>query len=112
MSQAETLPSSIRMIKERLDQPSLQQSLKGFSKTIQFSLTDLKEDYVFKLDDGRVSSLEKKSEPNANIIITTTNTLMEGTMNKRENAATAYMTGKIKVKGAMEDLMRLQGLMM
>ena len=112
MSQAETLPSSIKMIKERLDQPSLQQSLKGFTKTIQFSLTDLKEDYVFKLDDGKVSSLEKKNEPNANIIITTTNALMEGTMTKKENPVTAYMTGKIKIKGAMEDLMRLQGLMM
>lgn len=112
MSQAETLPSSIKMIKERLEQPTIQQSLKGFSKSIQFSLTDVKEEYVFKFDDGKLTSFEKKNDPNSNIIVTTTNALMDRIMAKKDDAVSAYMSGKIKVKATMEDLMRLQGLLM
>jgi putative sterol carrier protein len=104
-------PSSISKLKERFTDPSVQESLKGFSKTMQFSLTDLKEDYLFTVDNGKLASVEKKNLPNANIVITVANSLMEGIMNKTSNPMTAYMTGKIKVKGPMEDLMRLQKLM-
>jgi putative sterol carrier protein len=111
MSDQEALPTSIRMIKERLSAPSFQQSLKGYTKTLQFSLTDLKEDYVFTLNDGKIVGIEKKSMPDANIIITVTNTLMESILNKKSSPVSAYMSGKIKTKGAMGDLMRLQNLM-
>jgi putative sterol carrier protein len=104
------LPSSIELIRKRFNEPSFQQTLKGFTKTMQFSLTDLKEEYLFTFTDGKLTNLEKKNLPNANIIITTTNSVMESVMNKTSNPMTAYMTGKIKVKGAMDDLMRLQNL--
>lgn len=109
--QTSSYPVSVRMIKDRFDSPSFQQTLKGFTKTLQFSFTDLKEDYVFNLNDGKLVNVEKKTRPDANIIITTTNSLIEAIMNKKANATTAYMSGKIKVKGAMGDLMRLQNLM-
>jgi len=107
-----TEPASIAMLKERLADPSVQESLKGFSRTVQFSFTDLKEDYVFTIDDGKLANVEKKSAPNANIVITVTSSLMENIMNKASNPMTAYMTGKLKIKGPMDDLMRLQKLMM
>ena|ERR1700684_3582949 len=105
------MPGSVTKLKERFADPSVQESLKGFSKTMQFSLTDLKEDYLFTLSDGKLESIEKKSLPNANIVITVANSLMEGIMNKTSNPMTAYMSGKIKIKGPMDDLMRLQKLM-
>ena len=104
-------PASVTKLKERFAEPEVQESLKGFSKTIQFSFTDLKEDYVFTVNDGKLLSVEKKSLPNANITITVANSLMEGIMNKTSNPMTAYMTGKLKIKGPMDDLMRLQKLM-
>jgi len=106
-----TEPGSVTKLKERFADPSVQDSMKGFTKTMQFSFTDLKEDYVFNIDDGKLVSVEKKSLPNANIIITVANSLMEGIMNKTSNPMTAYMTGKLKVKGPMDDLMRMQKLM-
>jgi putative sterol carrier protein len=108
--QSSSLPSSIKMIKDRLLQPSFQESLKGFTKVLQFSLTDLNEDYSFTLKDGMLTDVERKGHSDANIIITTSNALMESVMNKKENAMTAYMSGKIKVKGSMGDLVRLQNL--
>lgn len=111
MSDEDSLPTAMKMIKARLDNPSFQQSLKGFTKTLQFSLTDLKEDYVFTLEDGKLLNVEKKSMPDASLIITTTNALIESIMNKKTNAVSAYMSGKIKSKGSMGDMMRLQNLM-
>ncbi len=105
-------PVSISKLRERFTDPSVQESLKGFSKTMQLSLTDLKEDYVFSVSDGKLASVEKKSLPNANIVITVANSLMESIMDKSSNPMTAYMTGKLKIKGPMDDLMRLQKLMM
>ena len=66
---------------------------------MQLSLTDLKEDYVFSVSDGKLASVEKKSLPNANIVITVANSLMESIMDKSSNPMTAYMTGKLKIKG-------------
>ena len=109
---ANTEPASIAKLKERFADPSVQESLKGFSRTVQFSFTDLKEDYVFTINDGKLANVEKKSTPNANIVITVANSLMENIMNKASNPMTAYMTGKLKIKGPMDDLMRLQKLMM
>jgi putative sterol carrier protein len=104
-------PAAVTKLRERFADPSVVESLKGFTKTMQFSFTDLKEDYVFNINDGNLASVEKKSLPNANIIITVSNSLMEGIMNKTSNPMTAYMTGKLKVKGPMDDLMRMQKLM-
>jgi putative sterol carrier protein len=110
-AQGGTEPGSIGKLRERFADPAVQESLKGFSKTMQFSFTDLKEDYVFTINDGKLASVEKKAIPNAAITITVANALMESIMNKTSNPMTAYMTGKLKVKGAMDDLMRLQKLM-
>jgi len=104
-------PASVSKLRDRFADPSVQESLKGFTKTMQFSFTDLKEDYVFNINDGKLAGVEKKSLPNANIVITVANSLMEGIMNKTSNPMTAYMTGKLKVKGPMDDLMRMQKLM-
>jgi putative sterol carrier protein len=104
-------PASVGKLRERFADPAVIDSLKGFSKTMMFSFTDLKEDYLFSINDGKLANVEKKTIPNASITITVANSLMESIMNKTSNPMTAYMTGKLKVKGAMDDLMRLQKLM-
>jgi putative sterol carrier protein len=41
-----------------------------------------------------------------------TSDVLAGIMDKKINGTTAYMQRKIQVKGAMEDLMKLQKIMM
>jgi putative sterol carrier protein len=104
-------PTTIARLKEKLADPSVQDSIKGFSKKIQFSFTDLKEDYVFNIRDGKLASLEKKNVSDSDIVITMQNSLMEDILDKKANPITAYMTGKMKIKGQLDDLVRLQKLM-
>lgn len=104
-------PLSITKLKEKLADRSVQESLKGFSKTIQFSFTDLKQDYLFTLNDGKLVSLLKRNMPDANITITVANSLMESLMNKTSDPMSAFMSGKLRIKGPMDDLLRLQKLL-
>jgi len=84
--------------------------LKGLTKTLQVSLTDLKEDYVFSIQNGVLSGVEKKSLPTPDISVTIASSLMEGIMNRTSNGILAYFTGKLKMKGTREDLLKLQKL--
>ncbi len=106
-----TEPTSITKMREKLSDPSVLQSLKGLSKSIQFSFTDIKETYGLVIKDGKVVSLEKKSLSKADIEVTAANTLMESLIDRTANPITAYMSGKLKIKGSMDDLMQLQKLL-
>ncbi len=75
-------------------------------------MTDLNEDYVFMINDGVLSGVEKRSLAEADISVTVASSLMEGILNGKSNAILAYFTGKLKMKGSRDDLLRLQKLMM
>jgi putative sterol carrier protein len=97
---------------ERFANPAVQASLKGFTKTLQFKFTDTKEDWLIKTVDGREASLTQEALEKPDILVTMTTDILAGIMDKKINGTTAYMTRKIQVKGAMEDLMKLQKIML
>jgi alkyl sulfatase BDS1-like metallo-beta-lactamase superfamily hydrolase len=104
-------PSSIIKLREKLADPSVQKSLIGFTKTVQFSFTDIKEDYLLTINDGKLLNLEKTTNQGANIVVIIANTLMENILDKTANPITSYMSGKLKIKGQMDDLIKLQKLL-
>lgn len=107
---SESLPRSIGQLKERFSDPSVISSLKGLTRTLQVSLTDLNENYVFNITDGVLSKVEKNSLANPDISVIIASPLMEGIMDGKSNGILAYFTGKLKMKGTRDDLLRLQKL--
>ena len=99
-------------IKGRFDEPSIQESFKGFTKKIMFDFTDTKEQYLLSVVDGKQASVEKSSPQAADVLVTISTDTLAGIMNRKTNPVTAYMTRKIKVKGSMDDLMKLQKIML
>lgn len=99
-------------IRDRFSDPAIQESFKGFTKKIIFDFTDTKEQYLISVEDGKTASLEKTTAAGADVIVTTTTDVLAGIMNKTVNPVTSYVTRKLKVKGSMEDLMKLQKLML
>ena len=85
--------------------------MKGLTKTLQVSLTDLNEDFLFDIQDGVLSAVERKSLPTPDITVTIASSLMEGIMNGTSNAIWAYFTGKLKMTGTRDDFLRLQKLL-
>jgi alkyl sulfatase BDS1-like metallo-beta-lactamase superfamily hydrolase len=107
---SESSPRCIGLLAARFNDPAIVSSLKGLTKTLQVSLTDLNEDYVFNIKDGVLSGVERKSLPATDITVIIASPLMEGIMNGKSNGILAYFTGKLKMKGARDDLLRLQKL--
>jgi putative sterol carrier protein len=97
---------------ERFANPAVQASLKGFTKTLQFKFTDTKEDWLIKAVDGKDATLTQEALEKPDVLVTISTDILAGIMDKKINGTTAYMTRKIQVKGAMEDLMKLQKIML
>lgn len=97
---------------DRFANPSVQASLKGFTKNLQFKFTDTKEDWVLRAVNGNSATFSQETLEKPDIIVTISTDILAGIMDKKVNGTTAYMQRKIQVKGAMEDLMKLQKIMM
>jgi putative sterol carrier protein len=96
---------------DRFVGPAVQQSLQGFTKTLQFKFTDTDESWLIRTVDGREATLAQEALEMPDITITTTTDVLTGIMDKKVNAVMAYMQGKIQIKGSMEDLMKLKKLL-
>ncbi|HEY5158045.1 MAG TPA: SCP2 sterol-binding domain-containing protein [Anaerolineales bacterium] len=97
---------------DRFADPGVQAALKGFTKTLQFKFTDTKEDWVLRAVNGTSATLSQETLEKPDIVVTISTDILAGIMDKKVNGTTAYMTRKLQVKGAMEDLMKLQKIMM
>jgi len=97
---------------DRFSDPGVQAALKGFTKTLQFKFTDTKEDWVLRAVNGTSATVSQETLEKPDIVVTISTDILAGIMDKKVNGTTAYMTRKLQVKGAMEDLMKLQKIMM
>jgi len=102
----------LKRIVDRFSNPSIQSSLKGFTRALLFKFTDTNEDWLIRTVDGKEATLLKETVANPDITVITTTDVLAGIMDKKLNAMTAYMQRKIQTKGPMEDLMKMQKLML
>ena len=102
----------LQQIVSRFDDPAIGQSFKGFQKVLQFHFTDTNQAFVINVANDGSATLEEKTADKADITITTTTDVLAGILDKKVNPMTAFATRKIKVNGAMEDMMKLQKLML
>lgn len=108
---ADVKPYLQKMV-DRFANPGVQAALKGFTKSLQFKFTDTNEDWLIRSVDGKEATLTQETVEKPDIVVTIATDILVGIMDKKINGTTAYMQRKIQVKGAMEDLMKLQKLML
>lgn len=102
----------LEKIRAKFDDPVVQEKMSGFTKTLQLVFPDISETYVLAVKDGKDATLEKKSVEAPDMQITWSSDTFVGIQDKSMNPTNAYMSGKLKVKGSMDDLMKLQKFMM
>jgi putative sterol carrier protein len=107
----EVEPYLQRMV-DRVAVPGVQTSLRSFTKTLLFKFTDTGEDWVIHFVDGKEATYTKETLDKPDLTVITTTDILAGVMDKKINGMTAYMQRKIQTKGAIEDLMKLQKLML
>ena len=108
----EDIKPYLQKMVDRFANPSVQTALKGFTKTIQFKFTDTNESWIIRSENGMSATLSQEAIEKPDIIVTLSTEILAGIMDKKINGTTAYMQRKIQIKGAMEDLMKLQKLML
>jgi len=102
----------LQKVVDRFGDPAIQNSLKGFTKTLQFKFTDTSEGWLIRTVDGKQATLSQETVEKPDVLVTISTDILTGIMDKKVNGTTAYMQRKIQVKGAMEDLMKLQKILM
>ena len=102
----------LQRIVDRFSNPAVQTALRGFTRTLQFRFTDTNEDWLIRAVDGREATLTQETVERPDIVVTIATNVLAGIMDRRINPTTAYIQRKIQVKGAMQDLMRLQKLLL
>jgi len=81
---------------------------KGVRAVVQFDFSsDGGKKYVVRIADGKCTT-EVGEVPNPDATLISTQAAYQAVAEGRLNAATAFMTGKLKVKGNMQLLMRFQ----
>ena len=102
----------LQRIMERFSNPGIQASLKGFTRSLQFKFSDTNEVWLIRVVDGKDAVLTQENLEKPDITVTTTTDILAGVMDKKINGVTAFMQRKIQTKGPMEDLMKLQKVML
>lgn len=100
----------LERVRERFSDPRIRESFKTFSKTLLFEFPDSQQAFVLSVLNGN-ATLEERAAANPDVKVTTNTDVLAGVMDRKVNPITAYMTRKIKVQGAQEDLLKLQKLL-
>ncbi|QBD77410.1 SCP2 sterol-binding domain-containing protein [Ktedonosporobacter rubrisoli] len=100
----------LEQICARFEHSETRSLFRGFTKTVQFSFSDLQRDFTLSIaEDGSAALIERTvSQPDVKIIISSD--ILAGILNSTVNPIQAYITRKLAVAGQIEDLLKLQKL--
>ena len=98
-------------VREKFSSPETKSKFEGFDRTIQFQFTDLETSYHSRIHNGEMNPFVEGELEKPNLLVTTDSGTLVGIMQGTLSPLDAYSLGKLKVKGSMTDLMKLQILM-
>ncbi|MFW9998588.1 MAG: SCP2 sterol-binding domain-containing protein [Candidatus Hodarchaeota archaeon] len=105
----EELVEGIKKMVSKLEDPAYQERFADFNKILQFNFTDTNNYYlVFK--DAKCEIKEGEIE-DPDITITTQSEVIIDIMDGELSPTKAFMGGKLKAKGPMKDMLKMQMLM-
>ena len=94
-----------------MDDPKYKERFADFNRTLQFHFTDDEGATCHIVFESGTATLKDGQAEDPELIITTTTEAIMGIMAGSLSPTRAFMGGKVKAKGAMKDLLKLQALM-
>jgi len=110
MANKEEVLEAMRKMVSRIEEPKMQKQFEGFNKTLLMSYRDLGLDVTIVIQNGE-ATVSEGTPANPDLTVTTDSATILGILNGSVSATRAGISGKIKTKGAMKDLLKLQHLM-
>ncbi len=112
MPTVEDVERALETIVEKIrTDESLHRKLRGVTRTILFDLTDLGDRVTLKILEGTDAEVSRGEPEAADVVVTTDSSTLIGVIRRELNPISAYMSGRLKVKGKMSDLLKLQKIM-
>ncbi len=110
MTNREEVLEAMRKMVSRVEDPKVQKLFEGFNRTLLMSYKDIGLDVTIVIQNGK-ATVSEGTPANPDLTVTTDSATILGILNGSVSATRAGMTGKIKTKGAMKDLLKLQHLL-
>lgn len=98
-------------VRKKFDDPTTKGKFSGFDRTLQFLFTDLKVSFHTRVHNQMMEPFSEGSLEKPNLLVTTDSGTLIGIMKGTLSPLDAYSVGKLKAKGSMTDLLKLQILM-
>ena len=111
MATKKEIEDALKIVKNKFDDPKLKTRFANYTKNIQFTFDDLNTTYLIKIRNGELESLKEESIDSPDIQVIIESRIMIDILNKKINPMKAYTTGKLKAKGKLTDLLKLQKLL-
>lgn len=112
MATKEELEEGLERVVAKYEDLKSTWAFRRFNKTVQFMYPDLDLSYVLEIAGSEgVKEIKEGTVPRPNVSVTLDSDIFLGILNQEIDALSAFSTGKIKFKGAMVDLLKLQQLL-
>lgn len=103
--------ASLSKMVSKIDNPKYEKRFAEFNRTLQFHFTDDEDAACHIVFNSGTATIQDGIADSPELVITTTKEAIMGIMDGSLSATRAFIGGKVKAKGAMKDLMKLQVLM-
>jgi len=91
------------------DEPSFSKKIEGKNRSICICITD-GENYSTKLEDLKIESFKKTEDTAADLVVTASSEVIIALITKKSSPIKAYMSGDLKVKAGIMDMLLLKSL--
>ena len=111
MTTKKEIEDALNNVINKLNKPEIKSRFVNFSKTIMFTFPDIKVNYIIKVIKGNVESFKEGEIDNPHIHITVESKIFLNIINNNIKPMQAYTSGKLKAKGNMLDILKLQKIL-
>lgn len=91
--------------------PEIMSQFVGYDRTIEFKFSDLDTSFHTRVHDQKIDPWKEGPLEKPNMLVTTDSGTLKGILDGSLSPLDAYSVGKLKVKGSMSDLLKLQALL-
>ncbi|TFG33023.1 SCP2 sterol-binding domain-containing protein [Candidatus Thorarchaeota archaeon] len=104
------IAAQLQSLSSRFDDPKIQRRFKEYNKTLQFIFPDIDTKMYMRIGDAELLEVGE-GETEAELQVTMDSAVFFGIIDKTESPMAAYSSGRLKTKGEVPDLLKLQKLL-
>ncbi len=107
----ERILDELRKLKVKFEDPKIKKRFEGYNKILQFRFPDLDVEIFMQIGNATLDAIGV-GIVEADLEVTMDSTVFFGIIEKTQSPMAAYSSGKLKTKGEVPDLLKLQKLLL